>query len=153
MGLVMASRRVRIPAYKEVKCDVISCQSLAVLFTELQRGILEGQKIFIRDFKVCEAHEELARSGWDLPVQERSPVVPLPYVDREHMMIQCLRCGHQWWPNSFAYKRGKKRKNYMTLPDSCAKCRNRSYRNQQSQLWKDHQIFNREKTPVNHASG
>jgi predicted nucleic-acid-binding Zn-ribbon protein len=124
----MASRWVRIPAFKEVKCDVVGCQSLAVLFTELQRGILEGQRVFIRDFKVCEAHEELARSGWDLPLQEKSAIAPIPYVDREHMMIRCLRCGHQWWPNSFAYNRGKKRTNYMTLPDSCAKCRNRSYR-------------------------
>jgi len=111
-----------------VKCDVISCQSLAVLFTELQRGILEGERVFIRDLKVCEAHEELARSGWDLPLQERSRVVPISYVDREHRMIRCLRCGHQWWPNSFGYKGGKKRPNYMTLPDSCAKCRNSAYR-------------------------
>jgi hypothetical protein len=128
----MASRTVRIPTYKEVKCDVIGCQSLAVLFTQLQRGILEGQAVFIRDFKVCEAHEELARSGWDLPLQERSPVSPIPYVDREHMMIRCLRCGHLWLPNSFAFKRGKKRANYMTLPNSCAKCRNRYYRKSKS---------------------
>jgi hypothetical protein len=124
----MASRRVRIPAYKEVKCDVISCQSLAVLFTEVHRGILEGQSVLIRDFKVCDGHEELVRSWWELPLQEKSPVVSIPYVDREHRMIQCLRCGHHWWPDSFAYKRGKKRTDYMTLPNSCAKCRSRSYR-------------------------
>jgi hypothetical protein len=124
----MASRSVRIPAFKEVKCDVISCQSLAVLFTELQRGILEGKEVLIRDFKVCDAHEELVHSGWELPLQERSPVVSIPYVDREHSMIRCLRCGHHWLPNSFAYKRGKKRTDYMTLPNSCAKCRNRLYR-------------------------
>jgi hypothetical protein len=144
----MASRRVRIPAYKELKCDVITCQSLAVLFTELQRGILEGQRVFIRDFKVCEAHGGLARSGWDLPLQERSAVIPIPYVDRGHRMIRCFRCGHLWLPNSFANKRGKKRMNYMTLPNSCAKCRNRSYMKPAKKVMKRSSNFHSQKNSI-----